>query len=1137
MTFASGGAVLQGKLKAVLKWFSWFLAGLLGLLVLSFFAIRSPFVVNRILPPVQEVLERDFNLKTKISQLTIDPFARVSLSGVEAQWSDPNLGNAEIKVENLLVRFSLWEILNRRLQVSEIDLENPQIKAQLTLTDKSEVKPPENPLSLLRKLVTEPPVALNIDSVRVKGLKLDIGVKQGIKNIQLFAAPIDLNTELHVVPKKIEAALSFSVGSTELASESKGAVRFNATNLAPSAPLIALELPVSTGLATSIVLSFEDAKNPFIALGGLQFGFEGERVQLNSRLEKAGQLKIDAGKIDLDVEKPDETRFELSSLFALENESGEAFVKKLPEVLFKSISGFALKLKNSVELENIKVQAKLPSARMDVGLKFDLIAPVDFSFGTQGIELGTRERALSLALSDLRLQGQFFSALNQQVKFNQLVGTRVETPLRVALSTPKFASLSRPLEGMRLDKLVIEPRLILGANNPQFLKARVELAQLASGDLKLESSLAVVMKDFILKILPQLKALPENLGWLDANADVSMKAATSWSDLQKFVDSGKKEPKSLELKYAVELKQTSLPPKGSPTALQLPGGLQIRGDMRVIAPVQLKSAQVNTQVEWNKQPLLSNRLTVENGIGKLGLRGETQIHALLRLRKLTPLADALGMVGGSKIDLTWTVQLPHNAKSILAAQLPPPLLLNADVGVNAKLQFIEKPLKPLFEDHMLTLDGPLTAGVNAVLRRGQAKVAVKYDIPRVGTAKLAVVEKLSGRLDVEARTDLSSGVTAAIQADLRELTPAKLFELPQDVFPYLKDITAKVRLKTDIKNRIDLERVDVSAGSGKFIASLRGGTDLKGTNSRFDGQLMVKPPELFRYGIRAQDRVNLDGLIRVNWELTQREQKSLRLRGNVNLDNFSAQHKFGGLRRVSGRIPFHQDLELPNFKSLRWAYLIRDNPFKRVDTSKFVPLTLDDSLLTVVEVNVLERKFGPLRARLSLLQNMLTIDKLDADIFDGVLAGQGFVDIQPSRFVAGLQGRVTKLNTALLSNKPEKVAPAPLSARLALVTDLSKALIEGRVDVTEIGKNQLLALIDVLDPSGADALLNKARLALSVGYPRYVGMQMQQGFLDLDIVLGGVLEQQFKISNLPLTPIVNAKTQDLVKTIREVPIQ
>ncbi|MBM3380960.1 MAG: hypothetical protein FJY29_00770 [Betaproteobacteria bacterium] len=1129
--------MFKGKIRVVLKWFGWSLAGVVGLLVAVFFAIRTPFVLSRLLPPVQKVLERDFNLKTKISQLAIDPFARVSLGGVEAQWADPELGQAEVKVENLLIRFSFWEILNRRLQVSQIEVNNPQIKAQLKLNDTQEVKPPENPLALLRKLVTEPPVALNVDSVRIKGMKLDLSLRQGAKNIQFAAEPLFLDTELHVVPKKIEAALSVSLGSSEIVSQSRGTIRFNATNLAPVVPSLALELPVSTGFATRVVLSFEEPKSPFVALGDLKFALAGEKIQLNSRLEKAGQFKLEAGKIDLNVTKPEETRLALAQIFALEAESGEAFVKKVPESVFHSLADLTLSLRNKVELERIKVNARLPSEGIDAGLSFSMSAPVDFSLGEKSLELNSTDNPITLSVSDIRLQGKAFAALNQQIKLQQLAGTRIETPLRLSLAAPQYARLKKPLEGVRLEELFIEPKLVLGVNNPQFLKARVDVAQLPSGEFKLNTGASVVLKDYLLKLIPQLKPLPENVGWLDLNADVAMKIMTPWVDLQKLVDAAGKEPRSLEIKYAIDLNQTSLPPKGSPTALQLAGGIQIRGDAKVNAPVELRSAQVNTQIDWNKQPLLNNKMAIENAVGKLGVRGETHVHALLRLRKLTPLADALGMLGGTKINLNWSVQLPHGAKSILVAQLPPPLLLNADVGVTASVQPVERPAKSLFEDHFLLLDGPVTAGVTATLRRGLAKVSVKYALPRVGTAKLAVVDKLSGQVNLEARTDLSTGVNATVEANLQELAPAKSFELPQDVAPYLKVIAAKLKLKTDIKNRVDLERVDVSAGSGKFIASLKGGTDLKATNSRFDGQLMVRPPELFRYGIRAQDRVNLDGLIRVNWELTQKEQKSLRLRGNVNLDNFSAQHKLGGLRRVSGRIPFQQDLELPNFKSLRWAYLIRDNPFKRVDTSKFVPLTLDDSLLTVVEVNAIERKFGPLRARVSLLQNMLTIDKLDADIFEGVLAGQGFIDIQPSRFVAGLQGRVTKLNTALLSSKPEKMAAAPLSARLALILDLSKALIEGRADVTEIGKNQLLALIDVLDPSGADSLLNKARLALSVGYPRSLGMQMQQGLLDLDIGLGGVLEQQFKISNLPLTPIVNAKTQDLVKTIREVPIQ
>lgn len=1129
--------MLKGKLRVVLKWFGFCLAGIIGFLVALLFAIRTPFVMNQILPPVQKVLERDFNLKTKISQLAIDPFARVSLGGVEAQWADPKLGKAEVKVENLLVRFSFWELLNRRLQVSQIEVNNPEIKAQLALNETEDVKPPENPLAILRKLVTEPPVALNVDSVRVKGLKLDLALKQGRKNIQIATQPLQIDTELHVVPRKIEAAINFSLGRTELGAAEKGAVRFSATNLTPSAPSIALELPVSTGLATRVLLSFEDPKSPFLAIGALKFSFAGEKIQFNGRLEKAGQINLDAGKMTIDVEKPEETRFELAQMFELENETGESFVKKLPDTLFRSISGVALKLHNRIALGRIRVGAKLPSEGIDVGLNFDLEAPLKFSLGSKGVELDSFEGPLGVLLSEIRMQGKSLAALSQQVKLQSLAGTRIETPLRLVLTTPTFASLKRPFEGLRLDKLALEPKLLLGANNPQFLKARVDVSQHADGEFKLDTAASVTLKDYLLKIIPKLKPLPDNLGWLDLNATISIKASTPWRDVQKLLNAGKGELKIVDLKYALELNQTSLPPKGSPTGIQLPGGLQVRGDARVNSPLELKSVQVNTQVDWNKQPLIVNKMNIENAIGKLALRGETQLHALLRLRKLTPLADALGLVGGSKIDLNWNVQVPHGAKSILVAQLPPPLLINADVGANAKIQFFEKPVKPLFEDHMLLMEGPVSAGVNTTLRRGLAKVSLKYSLPRVGAVKLAVVDKLSGTVNLEARTDLSTGAAATIEANLQELAPAKVFDIPQDIAPYLKTIAAKLKLKTDIKNRVDLEKVDISAGAGRFMASLRGGTDLKATNSRFDGQLLVKPPELFRYGIRSQDRVNLDGLIRVNWELTQKEQKSLRLRGNLNLDNFSAQHALGGLRRVSGRIPFQQDLELPNFKSLRWAYLIRDNPFKRVDTSKFVPLTLDDSLLTVVEVNALERKFGPLRARVSLLQNLLTIDKLDADLFEGVLAGQGFVDIQPSRFMAGLQGRVTKLNTALLSSKPEKMASAPLSARLALIVDLSKALIEGRVDVTEIGKNQLLALMDVLDPSGSDSLLNKARLALSVGYPRYVGMQMQQGFLDLDIGLGGVLEQQFKISNLPLTPIVNAKTQDLVKTIREVPIQ
>jgi hypothetical protein len=593
----------------------------------------------------------------------------------------------------------------------------------------------------------------------------------------------------------------------------------------------------------------------------------------------------------------------------------------------------------------------------------------------------------------------------------------------------------------------------------------------------------------------------------------------------------------IALKYDVKIDQTTMPPKKSPTALNFEGGLKIYGHVEAPQPLLLKELKAETQIDWAGLPLLKNSLLLKNTPRRLTVSGLTDVSALLRLRKITPLAEQLGMLGGTQIQAKWTAVLPHDAPTILKARIPLPPQLIANADVEAQIRFAEKPVMPLFEKNFLQIRGPLAAKVRAGLNRGAVNLNVSYDLPQAGLAALAVVDALKGNLNVRTKMDLSSGVDVELQALVGALSPAKSFGLPEEVLPYLKDIDARLSIQSDIKNRVDLKQGQVVTGRDKLKVSFKGGSDLKATNSRFEGRLSIRPPNVFKYGIRAQDKVTLDGVIQTGWELTQKEQKSLRLRGQAILENFSAQHQLGGLRNVSGQIPFQQDLELPNFKSLKWSYLIQDNPFKRVDASKFVPLLSDDSMLVVEELNALDKKFGPLRGRFSLKQNMLTIDRLDADIFEGVLAGQGFVDIQPSRLIAGLQGRITKLNTALLSAKPEKAKPAPLSARLAMVVDLSKALVEGRADVTEIGKNQLLAMMDLLDPAGADALLNKARLALSVGYPTYVGLQMQQGFLDLDVGLGGLIPQRFVIPNLPLTPIINAKTQDLVKTIREVPIQ
>jgi hypothetical protein len=788
-------------------------------------------------------------------------------------------------------------------------------------------------------------------------------------------------------------------------------------------------------------------------------------------------------------------------------------------------------------MKSFKFAARVPKEKMEVDTVLSIDLPLLFDLSAKDTILSSGPSPLSFTLDDIQLRGAGWSALDRLVQISELKGMKFQTPFQITLTRPEFKDLAKPLAGVRLDSLTLKPELNLKSYSDTFFTSQISASHKGSGEMSLNIALTSALREALLKLVPQIKVLPESVGWLDIGAQLDVRLKTGWQDVQAILDTPQKGLKTVEMNYDVKLKQFKAPPETAPLALQFPGGLQIQGDVKAHQPMELQSAQVRTTVDWDKKPLITSTIEISNPARKLSVAGKTQLHAPLRLRQMTKAADDLGMLGGTRVEADWKIEIPHGAPSILKAVLPPPLLMSADVSARAKVEFTEKAVQPLFDDSYLQLGGPIDATVSVALRQGLAKGSLTYRLPRVGASKLANVENIDGTLKFETKIDLQSGVKIQVNSGIGAVLPAKELSLPPEVLPYLTKIRAAVRAQSDLKQRVDLEQADVSIGGDLLSAQVRGGTDLKGTNSRFDGQVSVRPPPVYRYGIRAQDKVTLDGLIKVGWELTQKEQRALRLRGHVNLVNFAAQHSLGGLKKAFGRIPFQQDLELPNFKSLRWAYLIRDNPFKRVDTSKFVPLTLDDSLVTIGELNALEKNFGPLRARLSLQQNMLTIDKLDADLFEGVLAGQGFIDIQPSHLMAGLQGRLTKLNANRLSKRADQNQSAPLSARLALVVDLAKSLVEGRVDVTEIGRNQLLALIDVLDPSGADPLLNKARLGLGVGYPRFVGLQMQQGYLDLDVGIGGVVDQNIKIGNLPLTPIINAKTQDLVKTMREVPIQ
>jgi hypothetical protein len=113
-----------------------------------------------------------------------------------------------------------------------------------------------------------------------------------------------------------------------------------------------------------------------------------------------------------------------------------------------------------------------------------------------------------------------------------------------------------------------------------------------------------------------------------------------------------------------------------------------------------------------------------------------------------------------------------------------------------------------------------------------------------------------------------------------------------------------------------------------------------------------------------------------------------------------------------------------------------------------------------------------------------------------------------------------------------------VSMRSGFVLGLNHATIDGRVDITEIGGPQLVAMINVLDPNYEDEKMNKVRGLLDIGYPTSVGLKFAEGYMDMDIgldILG--LKQMENIHEIPIASMVSTATSGIVKETQKGPLR
>jgi hypothetical protein len=245
---------------------------------------------------------------------------------------------------------------------------------------------------------------------------------------------------------------------------------------------------------------------------------------------------------------------------------------------------------------------------------------------------------------------------------------------------------------------------------------------------------------------------------------------------------------------------------------------------------------------------------------------------------------------------------------------------------------------------------------------------------------------------------------------------------------------------------------------------------------------------------------------------------------------------------VTGKVPVSERLEWEG-KKIRFAKLIQQNPFERVDFDRLRPLIQGAGQVSIARIGYLEKRYGPLTGSFSLRQNLLIAHQFDVTLgASGVADGEMYLDIYPSNLQLGMLTRLTSVN--LLEILPKKyLVKVPegekyISGRSGLVVNLNKGSVDGRVDITQIGGAQLLTLINALDPTYENDRMNRTRAALGLGQPTFVEMAFDQGYMDMGVQLAVLgVSQRFDVRGIPVSSFVASATEDFVKRTAEAPIE
>ncbi|MCX6130327.1 MAG: hypothetical protein NTX25_14845 [Proteobacteria bacterium] len=999
--------------------------------------------------------------------MSLDLLAGFNLEALELKLKVPPTVDASLRIKKLRLGYSIWGLLQRRLNLSEVLVEG--VRGDVTLVLAVEPPPAEaapSNLAAMLAFLRQAPLQLDSPLIEWRDTQLNVRLSRGPLHLEAMIDQLDFKAAVSLQKRliKLESQANLHMG-----------LQLWQDPLTKEALRLKTQLQLRPELSVHLSLADEKAQWD-IGLKHLGLELDELELVLNSLKNPAKTVKIRQLAYDLacDLSRQGQVtdRPSWDELLLPLKIQGTQHVK---------LQGLSLLMNTADTAEPLHVDA-----RAEQTLAAELISLSEGSWSSVGLIELDKEPWFNFQTKAADAKGRLEAQLE----------LRLRTPRSLLGQHPSFALLKR----LGLPSLNLTSSLELVHPHPlvEFKKAKwPELTITNFLQMKLEQEGTDHTQFFKFKNL-------------ELSSELHMPARKAGQDSSQLKEklhltSREWSMPRLGLKKPIDIEQD----------IQLSSQISDRIDGHLDAHTYLdKNKLLGIEADWHDAP------------SHFDLESMLQIDLTPSLMNIHEAAQALDLTGAMHIESQQSLQLNHGFDRLLAMKT----LDLEKMDLKARLKQVISQAQGGQNQSKMLWPKPIELTTQVSLIRNRLAIETDLLAHELAAQKQFRLQGLrlklkAGVKNIQSMADAQFSLkAAALQLELLRKFPEEAF-----VQRLLHNLMLSVQGSLKHQNQLTIESLVAKLGRDFFQFKGAGAFRTSG-QGHFDAAIDAK------LGEQTKDLLQGQGQLHIPIKLVMFDKTRLLLDARPDFQNLSVQLQDFQAKNINGTLQIHEELELDAAHRIGFLYLDTQSPFARVDYESVDPYVDEHSLLSLEQIKYKHIELGPLISKFEIRQNLLLLNQLKMDLLKGSALGRFYLDLHPERLLLGFLGRFSGIKTELLKEPHRRTAPsewAPLGGRIALNFDLRKRLATGRLDLNSIGKPQLLGLLDALDPDYKDEQMTMARRALQVAYPEAVALSMEQGLMDLNIRLGGLISKDIAIRSIPLSGLINAYAGEAIQSLEQ----